>query len=84
LGYRPVFRYEKRRAVYNGRGGLICVDETPIGNFLELEGPPAWIDRTARRLGFRDGDYITASYGELYLDWCRTAGVEPSDMTFGR
>jgi hypothetical protein len=34
------------------------LDETPAGVFLELEGPSRWIDRTARRLGFAESDYL--------------------------
>jgi adenylate cyclase class 2 len=49
LGYAPVFRYEKYRTEYAGpeRAGAAMLDETPIGAFLELEGRPRWIDRTA-------------------------------------
>jgi adenylate cyclase class 2 len=84
LGYRPTFRYEKYRTTYGepGVSGEAVLDETPIGVYLELEGSPRWIDRTARRLGFGEPDYITASYGRLYLDWCRERGVEPKDMLF--
>jgi adenylate cyclase class 2 len=82
LGFRPVFRYEKYRTEYGrpGSAGVATVDETPVGVFLELEGPPRWIDRTARALGFGEADYITASYGRLYLDWCQRNGVAPGDM----
>jgi adenylate cyclase, class 2 len=54
LGYSPSFRYEKYRTKFANPNepGLITVDETPIGVFLELEGEPNWIDRTATRLGF--------------------------------
>jgi adenylate cyclase class 2 len=82
LGFRPVFRYEKYRTEYRqpGRAGVATVDETPVGVFLELEGQPRWIDRTARALGFGEADYITASYGRLYLEWCQRNGVAPGDM----
>lgn len=84
LGYQLVFRYEKYRTEFSraGEAGVVTVDETPIGTFLELEGPPAWIDRTARRLGFRATDYITLSYGSLYLEYCQLQGVEPSHLVF--
>lgn len=84
LGYHPVFRYEKFREEYERRGehGAITLDETPIGNFLELEGAAKWIDRTARELGFSRADYITRSYGNLYLAYCREHGLNPSDMIF--
>ena len=81
LGYRPAFRYEKYRTEYalpSGDPGEAMLDETPAGVFLELEGPPRWIDRTARRLGFREADYITASYAELH----RSAASGQRDMLF--
>ena len=86
LGYAPVFRYEKYRTEYAGPdpAGAVMLDQTPIGDFLELEGGPRWIDRTARTLGFSRGDYITASYGKLYLEHCGAKGVEPTNMVFGR
>jgi adenylate cyclase class 2 len=84
LGYMPVFRYEKYRTEHQAKGGtgLVTLDETPIGVFLELEGSPKWIDRTAGRLGFKEVDYITATYGKLYLDYCRQQGIPAHDMVF--
>jgi adenylate cyclase class 2 len=86
LGYVAVFRYEKYRTEFAGpdRAGLVMLDETPIGDFLELEGPPRWIDRTARALGCSQDGYITDSYGRLYLDYCERKGVEPRNMVFRR
>jgi len=85
LELQPVFRYEKYRTEYvNGQSrGVITLDETPIGTFLEIEGPPRWIDRAARQLGFSPDDYITASYGVLYLQYCKDMGLKPSNMVFG-
>ena len=51
LGFAPNFRYEKYRAEWSDGKGHVVLDETPIGNFGEIEGPPRWIDRTARALG---------------------------------
>lgn len=84
LDLLPAFRYEKFRTEYRRPGdlGVAMLDETPIGVYLELEGAPGWIDRTARRLGFGESAYIIASYGSLYGDYCAELGVEPSDMTF--
>ncbi len=84
LGYRPSFEYHKYRTEYRrpGSRGLILVDETPVGNYLELEGPPTWIDRTASELGYGTGDYVLESYGVLYAAWCRGRGIEPSNMVF--
>lgn len=85
LGYQPAFRYEKKRSSYRqqDRGPIASLDVTPIGTFLELEGPRAWIDRTARALGYSPGDYITKSYGLLYQEYCEARGQKPSNMVFG-
>jgi adenylate cyclase, class 2 len=84
IGYQPVFRYEKFRTEYAKPSvpGKVLLDETPVGNFLELEGNPRWIDRTARSLGFSAADYITGSYGYLYMLYCRERSMRPKDMLF--
>ena len=88
IGFRPVFRYQKYRVQYAkqvpGRreSGEVSLDETPVGDFLELEGSRSWIDRVARQLGFSRRDYITASYGALYLEDCQRRGAPPGDMLF--
>ena len=86
LGLRPVFRYQKYRTQYfqDSQHSRLetAVDETPIGNFLELEGCRAEIDRTARQLGFTRNDYCTASYGTLYMEHCHQKGIVPQDMIF--
>lgn len=86
LGFHPTFRYEKYRAEYRrpGSSGIATVDETPIGTYLELEGSPRWIDRTAKELGFPPEKYITGSYGTLYVEWCRRHKVKPGNMIFGQ
>ena len=61
---------------------MVTIDETPIGTFLELEGEPEWIDRTAALLGFTTGDYVTASYASLYLEYRQSNATVPMDMVF--
>ena len=84
IGYHPIFRYEKFRTEYAKAPatGKVLLDETPIGNYLEIEGSPRWIDTTARLLGFSADDYITRSYGYLYLAYCRERRMPPGDMLF--
>ena len=84
LGFEAVFEYQKYRTEFRrpGSRGEALLDETPIGNFLELEGPPGWIDRMARALGYRQEDYILVSYGALYLAWSSERGIAPTHMTF--
>lgn len=85
LGLRPTFRYEKFRTTYalpGIRNLKVEFDETPVGLFIELEGSTAAIDRAARLLGYSPGDYITQTYGALYLEDCRRRGAKPAHMLF--
>lgn len=89
LGMRGWFRYEKYRTTFClpaaarwSKGLLIELDETPIGTFVELEGPPAAIDQAAHQLGFSAGQYILENYLSLYVEDCHKRGVEPGDMVF--
>jgi adenylate cyclase class 2 len=89
LGMRGWFRYEKYRTTYQlpakqswARGLLIEIDETPIGTFVELEGPPAAIDRAATELGYSKRDYILTNYLALYAEDCRRKGQQPQNMLF--
>jgi adenylate cyclase class 2 len=87
LGYVPAFRYEKYRTSFglpdeaDSAPGVLALDETPIGVFLELEGSESWIDRTALLLGFSAADYMTVSYATLYREHLAAHGGVP-DMVF--
>jgi adenylate cyclase class 2 len=82
LGYAPSFRYEKFRAEWTDGKGQVVVDQTPIGNFCEIEGAPRWIDATARKLGVTGKDYITKNYAGLFSDWKVRANIRAEHMTF--
>jgi adenylate cyclase class 2 len=82
IGLVAAFRYEKWRTEWEDGEGHCVVDETPIGNFAELEGSPAWIDRTAKRLGIEPGQYITLSYGRLFDQWRQQHDSQAQDLTF--
>ena len=82
LGLVAAFRYEKWRAEWEDGEGHCVVDETPIGDFAELEGPPEWIDSAAERLGIEKRQYITLSYGRLFDQWREEHGSTAQDLTF--
>ncbi len=84
LGFSSAWRYEKYRTRYRraGEPGVIELDETPVGNFLELEGPPEWIDQTAAALGFSPADYSTSTYRDLFVEWQGKQAAPPRDMVF--
>ncbi len=82
LGYSLSFVYEKFRAEWSDGIGHVVLDHTPIGDVAEIEGKSRWIDRVARELGLKPGDYITKSYAELFFDWKRKTGRKAENMTF--
>jgi adenylate cyclase class 2 len=82
LGYAQSFRYEKLRAEWTDGKGQVVVDQTPIGNFCEIEGAPRWIDATARKLGVSAADYITKNYATLFLEWKDRTKSRVEEMTF--
>lgn len=88
LGFHPSFRYEKYRTTFSALrrwlGGVVMLDETPIGDFLELEGERVWIRRVARALGASPGAFITKTYADLHADWCRRHGRLVAHMVFPR
>jgi len=82
LGFAPSFRYEKFRSEWTDGKGYVVVDETPIGNVSEIEGPSRWIDATARRLGVTRERYITDTYAQMFADWKARTGSRAAEMTF--
>lgn len=89
LGLKGWFRYEKFRTAYRlparlswAKDLIIDLDETPIGTFVELEGPGPAIDQAARELGFSHRDYVLKNYLVLYLDDCKRQNLTPSHMLF--
>jgi adenylate cyclase, class 2 len=82
-GFRPTFSYEKFRAEWSDGHGHLVIDETPIGNYGEIEGPPDWIDSIAKQLGLSPANYITDSYAVLFLKWKKRTGSKARNMRFG-
>jgi adenylate cyclase class 2 len=89
LGLKETFRFEKYRTVYaqpttagDGSHRLVVYDETPVGDYLELEGSERWIDEVAQKLGYQREDYITASYAALFFRKCSKLARVPGNMVF--
>jgi adenylate cyclase, class 2 len=82
LGFQPSFAYEKWRTEFSDATGHCVLDETPIGLYAELEGPPEWIDATGRKLGVEPGAFLTLSYGRLFEKWRTETGSSAQNLTF--
>ncbi len=77
LGLSSRFRYQKRRRLYEWEGALIAVDQTALGDFLEIEGSAEAIEDLAARLGHEPSEFLTASYPAL---WREARGEDGGDM----
>jgi len=87
LGFHKWFRYQKYRTVYRATlpGGStlsVMFDETPIGNFVELEGEEEAIAQAIDLLGVTSADYILESYLALQAEHCWRQGKPLEDMVF--
>ncbi len=67
LGFVEVFVYEKYRTLYRWGEVVLALDETPMGNFVEVEGPSAQaVQAAARQLGLDPSAAVADSYAGLF------------------
>ena len=66
IGFVPQFRYEKYREVWKVGSTVVCLDETPLGHFVEIEGAFSAISRVAKSLGLDAADFLSDSYPALW------------------
>lgn len=79
LGFAPAWRYEKYRESFRLDGVTVSLDHTPIGDFVEIEGPPESIRPAADRLGFEWASRNLQTYRDLFV---QAAPPGKTDMTF--
>jgi adenylate cyclase class 2 len=82
IGMRLTFRYQKYRREFSLNGVHVAVDETPIGNYVEIEGSEEGIRQLACKMGIVEAQFLRMSYFALYLGYCRNLGVAPQFMVF--
>jgi adenylate cyclase, class 2 len=82
LGFKPRFRYEKKREEWRYLGCLVALDQTPIGDFVEVEGDPAAIRRVVAALDLDFASAIPYSYAKLYALERQKDPSLPEDMVF--
>lgn len=68
LGYTPVLTMEKTRALWRRPDLLACLDQTPFGAFLELEGQAEAIHAAMDALGLDPARVETRSYPTLFRE----------------
>lgn len=85
LGYRPRFRYEKRRTTWrfgDPARPLVVLDETPLGLFAEIEGRAPAVRALAAELGVPEASFLRASYWGLWQAAREADPDLPEDMVF--
>jgi adenylate cyclase class 2 len=85
LGLSPARRYEKDRETWTRNGVLAALDHTPIGDFVELEGPAERLADTAASLGLDTDRAVERSYPALWDEYRRRHADRelPEHMVFG-
>ena len=68
LGYAPVLHMVKRRATMHRAELLACLDETPFGIYLELEGDPQSIRLAMEHLCLNSSHIEPRSYPTLFRE----------------
>ena len=71
-----------RATLPGGQRLHVMFDETPIGNFIELEGEEDAIALAVKLLGVRPEDYVLESYLALQAAHCAREGKPLGDMIF--
>jgi adenylate cyclase class 2 len=86
LGFHRTFRYQKYRTIYElaleGHELEVAFDETPMGNFIEIEGDESPVLRALEMSGFSTEDIIRESYPELQAARCKARGIPLEDLVF--
>jgi predicted adenylyl cyclase CyaB len=66
IGFSVTTEYSKYRTLFEKEPFLVSLDETEVGNYLEVEGPSdEEITRLAEKLGYSEADFIRQTYAEL-------------------
>jgi len=82
LGYQPARRYDKIRTIWRYHAHELALDHTPMGDFVEIEGP------SPREVAVMTGLPLAAadlrSYLEIYDEFGERQSGIATDMLFPR
>jgi adenylate cyclase class 2 len=82
IGLECVQMYEKRREVFRLSDALICIDQLPYGDFVEIEGPPEAIRAAAAQLQLPWARRILTNYLHIFETMRQTLDLRFRDLTF--
>ena len=79
IGLKVCFEYDKYREKLSlevdSESVEICIDETPVGCFIEIEGSPASIESVASRMGWTPSQFVNRNYIDLYRERLSNKGL---------
>jgi adenylate cyclase class 2 len=81
LGLSPLIRYDKDRELWRLSMVEVALDHTPMGDFVELEGPTEQLATAAEQIGLDPTTAVRGSYISLWIRY-RQQHQLPFDMTF--
>lgn len=83
-GFSTAARYEKDREVWRYGSSSIVLDHTPMGDFVELEGPIGGLTEAASAIGLDPERAVQGSYISLWQKFRLLYPEEklPTDMVF--
>ena len=82
LGFTKKWLMEKYREKWQWGSAEIVIDKLPFDNFIEIEGSKKSIQKTAKLLGLRLADGITATYWGLWEDYRKKRGIKDENIVF--
>jgi adenylate cyclase class 2 len=82
LGFQRRQVYEKWRETFRLGETILCLDEMPFGNYLEIEGPKQAIRQTAARVGLDWNQRILKNYLEMFSILQVHLQLSFADITF--
>lgn len=84
LGFGVFMRYEKDREEWLIGEVSVVLDHTPMGDFVEVEGPAEQLEEIARSLGLEVATAVRGSYVSLWHEYRASRPEQnlPLDMVF--
>jgi adenylate cyclase class 2 len=83
LGFAKKWIMEKYREKWILGKVEISIDKLPrMGYFIEIEGKKGTIQNTAKILGLDFKNKITATYWDLWKDYCQREGIKEENIIF--